>query len=237
MPRLSEVVGGVLRGLIDSRVGADTLSRELAEHYRLEPVLSQVPVPRFSVKNVTLRLRFAVQGVQGTSPSPEDLEAVGVLWASEVTERVLPEALRAAGVASAAAARLVEKLRTIERGRPGLTDVSALAPNRLSALTVNWILAGRAALPPTVLGELPGIRKLRDALRGELAAAAEAFAPRGRRILEDRAVLRSELTIAVDRAELEQVPESQIHELTIALAADDLVLTAVEVVPEKGGPS
>jgi hypothetical protein len=222
--RLNEVVGGMLRDLVESRVAADALSREHAELYRADVLLSQIPVPRFAIREVSLKLRFAVQEIRTVAPSADDIALIRNAWVREVVEKVVPMSLDVLSVDPAASAALLAKLRAAPSR---MLDVAGLAkgtPGRLAAATADWVVSGRAGLADSVRRKLPSNQVLRTTVTAALASALEAFGPRARWLLGDRAALRSELDIEIKRAELDQVPESRIHELTLTFATDDLEL-------------
>ena len=219
MARLNEVVSGMLRDLVESRVAADGLSREHAQAYWADPVLSQFPVPRFAIKEATLKLRFAVDEVQTTggtaNPAP-----VREAWAREMLASVLPGALKAARLDAESSAALLKRL---ERSAATL-DVKALIAGKASeaaAAAVKWMLDARGALPAAPRDKLK-LQALRGAVAADVQAAAVAFVPRARQIVVSEGVLRSRLDIAIKRADLAQVPESQVHELTLTFSTDDL---------------
>jgi hypothetical protein len=222
--RLNEVVAGMLRDLVESRVAADALSREHADQYRADPILSQVPVPRFAVREVSLKLRFAVEEIHAAKPSADDVALVRNAWVREVIERVVPASLGALAVEPTAAAALVARLRGTPTPALDVTGLTRGSPGRLAAATAQWVLAGRTGLADAIRRKLPGAATLRSTMTTALTAALETFGPRARQLFGEGAALRSELEIAVKRTELDQIPESRIHELTLVLTTDDLQL-------------
>lgn len=214
----------MLRDLVESRVAADALSREHADRYRADPVLSQVPVPRFAVRELSLKLRFAVEEVHAVKPSSDDVALVRNAWMREVIERVVPTSLGALSVEPAAAAALVARLRGTPSPALDVTGLARGSPGRLAAATTQWVLAGRTGLADPLRRKLPGAGVLRATVSTALTAALETFGPRARQLFGERAALRSELEIAIKRTELDQIPESRIHELTLVLTTDDLQL-------------
>lgn len=219
MARLNEVVSGMLRDLVESRVAADTLSREQAEAYWADPVLSQFPVPRFAIKEASVKLRFAIDDVQ-VPPGAVDPAVVRGAWAREVLAAVLPKSLKSAQLDAAASAALVAKLEASSAA----LDVKALIAGRAgdaAAATIKWIVDGRGALPPGPRDKLK-LQVMRGAVAADVKAAVAAFLPRVKQIVASDAVLKSRLDIAVRRVDLAQVPESQVQEITLTFTLDDL---------------
>ncbi len=73
MPRLGTVVGGILAELARARATADTVTRDLYDEYKEDPVLANLSVPRVTLGEVSVSLRFAVEDVEEpnvTLPDP-----------------------------------------------------------------------------------------------------------------------------------------------------------------------
>lgn len=221
MARLNEVVSGMLRDLVESRVAADSLSREHAEAYWADPVLSQFPVPRFAIKEASLKLRFAIDDLK-PGEGTVDPGLIRKAWAQEVLARVLPQSLKAARLDDEASAALVKRLESSSAA----LDVKSLVAGRANdaaAATLKWVVEARGALPPGPREKLK-LQALRVAVAADMQSAAVAFLPRVKQIIASDAVMKSRLDIAVKRADLAQVPESQVQELTLTFSTDDLQL-------------
>ena len=60
MAKLSEILGGILKDVMAARTTADYLSRDLLETYQKDPVMALMPVPRVTIRQLDLSLKFAV---------------------------------------------------------------------------------------------------------------------------------------------------------------------------------
>ena len=63
MPTLGEVVGALLRDVVHARSSADRFSAALSQQYLKDDILSNFPVPRIDINEITLNLRFAIVDV------------------------------------------------------------------------------------------------------------------------------------------------------------------------------
>lgn len=219
MARLNGIVSGMLRDLVESRVAADSLSRQQAEIYWADPVLTQFPVPRFAIKEASIKLRFAIDDI-AVANVPVDPAVVKKAWAQEVLVAILPNALKAARLDADASSALLKKLENAS----AQIDVVALIAgkaNAAAAAAVKWVLNARAALPPGTREKLK-LASVRGSVAAELKTASVAFMPRVKQIIASDAALKSHLDIAIKRADLAQVPDSQVHEITLTFSTDDL---------------
>lgn len=75
---LTEVVASVLGAMVGAKRSLDSASAELAKIYWADPVLRSLPVPAFSIPEVTVHLRFAVVQV-ASAPAGGKTQAMRVI--------------------------------------------------------------------------------------------------------------------------------------------------------------
>lgn len=63
MATFGEVIGALIRDLVEARSSADRFSAELSRQYLKDKSLAEFPVPRIEYGEVTLTLRFAIAEV------------------------------------------------------------------------------------------------------------------------------------------------------------------------------
>lgn len=226
MAKLSDVLGGLLRDLADSRVAADSLSKQYAEAYGQDALLRHFPVPRVAVKDVTLRLRFAISGQKVALPTAKDKAYAETQWTSRVIDAVLPAVLDSNAAADAATAdRLRAKLTQLAVGRDlGVNLALGGQWNTALKRTVALLVSARNALPAKVRAKLPAERAFAIAAQRSVKQALDEYVPATLQVIAARAALRSEIDIVLTKAELEKIPDSQLQELTVTLAGDDVLL-------------
>lgn len=235
MAKLSEVLGGLLRDLADSRVAADSLSKQYAEAYGQDPLLQHFPVPRVAIRDVTLRLRFAVNAQKISAPMPQDKLYAQAQWAELVAGAVLTSVVGAIATSKPAA---VEQLRSRVAQMVSGRDLgvgAALGGKATTAVarTVALLASARGSLPKEVRALLPTERKFNAAANRSVRQALREYVPATQQVLAARAALRSEIDIVVTKAELEKIPDSQIQELTVTLGTDDVLLGPQNAPPAK----
>jgi hypothetical protein len=237
--KLREVLGGILRDLTESRIVADLAAAEHFDLYQKDPILAHFPVPRMTVKDLTVRLRFAVAGHE-TKPVTVDLDTVlNRLWRTELAERVLPAVLgtlvRRPLAAERAAALTDALLAPLARTRFGLGDMSAQGLNRAAEVTVARMIAAVGTLPEDARKTLAPERTLRAALSRAVKEHLDAIGPRLRQLSAAHETAQLDLEILVKRADLAGVEETAVQEVTISITTEDVRVAGGPApdVPEK----
>ena len=225
MAKLSDLLGGLLRDVAESRAAADSLSKQYAEAYSQDPLLRHFPAPRLTIKDVTLRLRFAVSAQKAVGPAQPDKPYLEALWSERVAGAVLSSVLdRVAPANSALADKLRAQVAKFAAGRDlGATAAVDGKPSATVSKTVALLLRARNSLPKKTRDALPTQRAFSAAVTRSVQQALEQFVPAAQQVLAARAALRSELDILVAKSELENVPETQIQEVTVTFSSDDVL--------------
>jgi len=228
MARLSEILGGILKDVTQSRVTADLQSRELYEVYRTHPLLARMPIPRVTVREMTLKLRFAIAEHDDPDYDKLDLTEAARRWTEHLRATVLPRVYGQATskgrpLPPSVVARLGETL-SASAGTLGLAkalrgDVAAIV-----AASAKLVASTRSRAPTRDRRGLPSVAALRSMAAKEVQREAAAFVPLLRRELA--AAVDPDLRILVRDADLADVDESRVQEITLTLASDDIQLIA-----------
>ena len=238
MPKLGELLSGILSDLTESRVVADAASREVLEAYAKDPILAQVPAPRVTIKDVTLKLRFAVAEHQSAPVEKFDEASAASAWRQRVTAAVVTQVVRDAlqgdrrrdQADDFAAALLAPSARVQFR----LGDAVAGKVQHTVESTVEHVLTSLKKLPADVKRQLPAEAVLRKQLNQSVRTQLDDFATQLRLAQAAREGSRTRLDVLVRPAELEKLPESSIQEISLTLAIDDIVLAEPPVAQTKG---
>lgn len=220
MAKLGEVLGGLVRDVVQARVLADQMACESVNIYAENPLLAAFPVPRVIVKDVSIKLRFAVDKVVEEDLQREAEMDARAAWKQQLSSELLGRAFTSAD--PAAVQRLTKAIASLPpsdfkiaaalKGDTGPMEKASIAliNRQIQRLPVNL----RRKLPspgpnlrkalPTVLNDF--LRKVRDSIAAKAAS-------------------RLELDVFVRKDDLAAVPESGIHEFSFVLAMDDLQVT------------
>lgn len=226
MAKLREVLSGILRDLIESRVVADLAAAEHFDLYQKDPVLAHFPVPRLAVKDLTLRLRFAVEDHEAKPPSVDLDTVLDRLWRTELAERALPKVLGTIlrrPVAPEHAATLSDALLApLARTRFGLSDTSPKGLERAAEITIARLVAALGKLPADVRKDLAPERTLQAGVSRVVREHIEAVGPRFRQISAALQTAQLDLDVLVKHADLSGVQDTAMQEVTISITADDV---------------
>ncbi|WP_327722272.1 hypothetical protein OG381_48000 [Streptomyces sp. NBC_00490] len=223
MPKLGEVLGGLLTDVLRARLAADALTAQAVEAYREDPVLASFSVPRVTVADLTVRLRFLVTDVTVPEPVRPDRVRAGRLWNAVIRDRVLP--LLSTAHPDAGLEEVVRLLQDAVRKNPipvGEAELDRAVGGDTTPLadaTLAQVAERIGALPPAARDRLAKIR-WKDEIRQELARRAGPFAERVRQWAAAEQALRSrvEVEVSADRLQERPVETLQQLELTVSLA-------------------
>lgn len=220
MAKLGEVLGGLVRDVVQARVLADQMACESVNIYAENPLLAAFPVPRVILKDVTVKLRFAVDKVVEEDLRREAEIDARAAWKQQLSGELLgrafasadPVAIQRLAKAIASLAPPDFKIAAALKGDTGPMEKASIAVinKQIGRLPVN--LRRKLSSPgpnirkalPTVLNDF--LRKVRDNIATKAAS-------------------RLELDVLVRKDDLAAVPESGIHEFAFVLAMDDLQVT------------
>lgn len=228
MPKLGELLSGILSDLTESRVMADAISRDFVEAYRNDPILSQVPVPRVTVRDVTLRLRFAVNAHQSAEPPRFDEAEAARMWRKELTANVVTNVLREALADDPRRDQsddlAAEILTPTARVQFRIGDAMGGKTQHTVAASVEHVLTSFKKLPPDVRKRLPAAAALRRELTASVRSHLDDFASKLKSIQDAKQTGMTRLDVLVRPADLKEIPENAIQEITLTLALDDLTV-------------
>ncbi|GHC84104.1 hypothetical protein [Streptomyces flavofungini] len=223
MPRLGEVLGGLLTDVLRARLAADALTAQALEAYREDPVLASFSVPRVAVADLTVRLRFLVTGVEVPEPSRPDRVRASRVWNAIVRDQVLPRL--STSHPDAGLDEVVRLLQDAVRRNPvgvGERELDRAVDGDTAPLvdsTLVQVAEQVDGLPPAARARLARIRWEEEVQR-ELALRAGPFAERVRQWAAAEQALRSrvEVEVSADRLQERAAETLQQVELTVALA-------------------
>lgn len=229
MTQLGSVVGTVLAELTRARVVADQVTRDLVAAYEDDPVLAAMNVPRVTLGEATITVRYAVEDLVEPPSSQPDLAWAKGEWVGVVETKVLPAVAGRLGLAGEDADQMIRSLRPTLRP-PSVNQLrAALSGNGDAAVkpTVESVVSSWGDLATSDRRRIGRKTDFRSAFEDEVRSEFARFSRDiQRRALLD-AVLASRLEVSVTRDRLPDDP-GRIQELTLSIRAEDLDLVLAE---------
>jgi hypothetical protein len=222
VPRLGEVLGGLLTDVVRARLAADALTAEAVDAYRVDPVLASMSVPRVTVSGMTVRLRFLISDVAVPEPRPLDVARAQDTWNVAVRERVLPQLVQ--GREDEAVREDVQRLREVLEAEPIVVNADLLHRavdgdvDPLVDVTVSAMLDRVRALSAVAQRRLGTLAQLKQKVGRE----AVLFSERLRKSQTVEQALRSRLQVEVVSDLLEQARVESLQQLEVTVSIADL---------------
>jgi len=209
MPRLGEVLAALLYDAAQARVRADLETVKIAEVYSQDPLLKNMPVPRFRLPDIIVDVPLLITQVEGTtdlaSGLPFDEPTSGEL------RTVVRAGLRGAGIrlprpaVSRVPAELIERARALFQSRslrlldPALVseDIAGMLADIVGAVSDSELSADQLEQLRTTTKETMSTllaAKLRVSLSWQVAVTAGELKALG----DGDAIVRLRLTMTED---------------------------------------
>jgi hypothetical protein len=227
VPRLGEVLGGLLTDVVRARLAADALTADALDAYRADRVLASMSVPRVTVSDMTVRLRFLVSDVTVPEPRPVDLGRAQDRWNVAVRERVLPQLLRGRE-GDEVSREDVQRLREALETEPIVVDPDLLGRaingdvDPLADVTAAALLDRVRALSTAARRRLGTIAQLREELQRGVRQELAVFIERLRQSQAVEQSLGSRLQVEVVSDLLQQTPAESLQQLEVTVSIADV---------------
>lgn len=240
MTNLGDVIGAIISQIDLGRTQADHATLDVANEYRKDARLSDFPIPRMSLDEVTIDLKVSLaagpvsRNVLTQESRTEILkeleEKVGKLPKSDTTlATIFKEAPDLENEWKLKADQIIKKLSGIFQAD---TEISPLALSRISAATIRGSVSDTLRLPMTKAGKMSASRFGRlDEEKMESFLEAQT-----KELIEKHLSMQPDLTkrlgVFVTAAELEKIPPEKIATMRFTLHESDRSWTQYD--DEKG---
>jgi hypothetical protein len=225
MPKLSEIVGGVMRDLARSHVVADAQTRQVFESYQKDPVLAHFPVPRVTIKQATIKLKFSVKdhAPPTTGIDPKEYQD---LLAKSIRERIVPTFLDLVGKLDNKEVTAQVKTRIEKAGLqtriPPTQIVDLQQGDQLEKDVRDLLLEQVRAFPRTVARHMPSGVTLDAAVQKAVAAEVREVQQAAVTLKQTVESAQNDLDVSVRAEELKALGDGQISEIEFTLGLEDV---------------
>jgi hypothetical protein len=186
----------------------------------------KLPVPRVTIREVILRLKFSLQELGQVTYDVADLSDIAKIWNTHLTTQTLPQvymqALNKRELDPATAKLLSEAARASDMPQFSLAD--ALQGNTAEFLkqSVEYLVGVKSNLPKDIAKQVPTLLDLRK-LAGPIVEKDMAHVlPLMRRTAVAKMALDTDLDITVRQADLEKMRESDVQQIDLTLVMDSI---------------
>jgi hypothetical protein len=217
MPRLGEVLGGLLADVVRARVAADLQTAQALSVYRDDPVMQAMSVPRVTIPDMSITLNFVLSEVEVPSEIPLDQPGGSAMWNDAVRDRMLPRLLERSR--DTALARAIAVLRKQLSERPITVEAEVLQScldgddGPLVELTVADLLDREGSGP---------IADQKDRLLAETMSEARTFRDELVQAQIAGRALQSRLDIDVLADRLSGAPPESVHTIQLSVSMSDV---------------
>lgn len=223
MAQLGSVIGALLAELTRARVIADQLTADLVAEYERNPVLSAMNVPRVTIGEADVTLRYTVDQLVTPPAVGPDMNAAKTAFDRRVAVEVLPTVMARMNADEAVAA---EAVKVMERRAkpPGVTELRAAAAGNAAPAVkaaTESVLVGFDELPAATRRKIGTKTEFRKELERALSVEVEAVVRDASRQASLQAVLASKMEVSVAKESLSEDP-TRVQELTLSIRGDDL---------------
>jgi hypothetical protein len=225
MPKLSEIVGGLMRDLARSHVVADAQTRDVFESYKKDPVLTHFPVPRVTITQATMKLKFAIKE-HAPPPAGVDPKEYQDLVGKSIRERVVPEFLATIGRLDNKEVTTRYRERVDKAGlHTRIAPETIVSEERLPQLEKDMaalLLEQVRALPKSIQKQMPAGEALEKALQQAVAREAQEVQQAALTLKRATETAQNDIDVSVRAEDLKALGDAQVNELVLTVGLEDV---------------
>lgn len=225
MAKFSEIIGGIAKDLVQVQVSSDLSSMEILSHYKGNEIMKNLDIPRFTLSNVTMKLKFAISQDAILEQTDSSVNYVQSEWYSTLQADVLNEVLESEkDLPENEKTRIREEFVRAAKvqSKPDLDMRSALDNKTGTTVTrsTSYLMDTFKKLPEETRRKLPAVTTLKKVVQDRVTATLASRLPTLQKVAGAKAAVERNLEIIVEKAELEKINSEQIHEIDISLSPD-----------------
>ncbi|MDA8136248.1 MAG: hypothetical protein M0T82_16640 [Desulfobacteraceae bacterium] len=225
MAKFSEIIGGIAKDLAQVQMSADLASLEVLSHYKNNEILKNLDIPRFTLSDITMKLKFAIAAEIVPEQTEASVNYVDAEWLSILKKEVINDVLSSGQGLSVIEKKKIQSdfLRTSSSQRnPDLDIKNALAgsANITVDKSTNYIMEIYKTLPPETKKRLSAESSFETIVKDKVTAVFKARMPALKKVASAKASVERDLEIIIEKAALENINTEQIHEISLNLTPD-----------------
>ncbi len=225
MPKLSEILGGITKDITQAQITSDLTSLEYFEYYQQDELLKLMDVPRLKIKDISINLKFAIAETSGSQISDNAKSEVANVWRNHVANDIAPKVLLSL-INEPNLDQVNKKLiLTTQKNTPlfQLSGDDILTKKRasVSKQSEDYVISLVKGLPESLRKKLPALKDIRQRTNEVVNADLLNTEDRLHKVAVAKSAEDFDLDIQVLSNELKEIPETQIHEISLSIGLDD----------------
>ena len=225
MPKLSEVLGGIVKDVMQAQFTGDMQVIEHLAIYQEHALLKHLPVPRVRIKDIHLNLRFAISESTDSGISDNAKVSVSNVWVSHLNTSLLPS-LFSNLIKDDEIYKVVKPVieKEIRNKTMPVYDGNMLLKGKFGdaiKTTEDFVATIVRSLPSDVRSNLPNLQIIRNKIRRTAKTALDSFKPTFKKVAIAKSVQDFDLDVLVTKNELQGLTENEYQELSFTLSIED----------------
>ncbi len=235
MAKFNEILSGIAKDFVQLQMASDLASIEAFNHYqnstnKNEENLKFLDIPRFTVSDVKMNLKFAIAEVASENVYSKDvIDKTNNNWKGIVEDKVIVNVVNSVRTLTAAdkkkiLADLKKENSFTKKNRPVINSIVMDTKADSLANTTNYVLSYLNQLPPGISKKI----KVDAGFKSSVNRVVNTIYSKEFKVLREQAdsesVVQKNLEIIINKDELEKIDNSQVHEISFNLTPDFIKL-------------
>lgn len=235
MAKFNEILSGIAKDFVQLQVASDMASIETYNRYqnsteKSEENLKYLDIPRFTVSDVKLNLKFAIAEVSSNKAySKEVIDNTNEKWKSIVEEQVIPMVLKSARTLTATDKKKIElDLKRsdsfLKKSKPKINNIITEGKNDTLKNTTSFVFNYLEQLPDDISRKIKTDATLKSTVNRLITATFNKEIAVLQKEADAKSVVERDLEIIINKDELEKIDNNQVHEISFNLTPDFIKL-------------
>ena len=235
MAKFNEILSGIAKDFVQLQVASDMASIETFNRYqnsteKSEENLKFLDIPRFTVSDVKLNLKFAIAEVTSEKAySKEVIERTNEKWKSIVEEQILPDIIRSSRRLTAADKKKIEldikkSNSFLKKSKPKINNIISDGKNNTLNNTTSFVFSYLEQLPDDISAKIKNDTALKNTVNRLVTATFNKEFAVLQKEADTESVVERDFEIIINKDELEKIDNSQVHEISFNLTPDFIKL-------------
>lgn len=225
MAKFSEVLGGIAKDFVQLQVSSDLASVEALTHYKDNVILKFLDAPRFKVSDIKLNLKFAISEQEPFEQTEQAIKYVETEWLNTLRNEVFQNIIATFSELSDVEKKKIvfefEKAASkIEEPRLDIRKALGSKPSDAISKSTSYLVKAYKNLSTKHKNKVGTATEFKKRAREKLKVLLEENLPSLKRLASAKSAVERDMEIIIEKEALENIPDSQIHEISFNLTPD-----------------